>query len=305
MLDHRRLVSRYRLTGVLTLETALHIGTGQTGSLTDSPVLRDAMGRPFIPGSSLKGAFRAAVARVIPNLGLQACDPFGDDDFCVSPQKGPKSRAYLAVRRFLGTRVPREGGGQEAEEARKALTSTFTRPEWVDHEITEAHLVTLLEGYLCSVCKVFGSPHYAARARFDDLPVQDWYQVTETRDGVGIDRDSERAGEKFDFEVVPAGTTFRFGLIVDNPSEQDLGLVAIGLREMEEGMIRLGGIRSRGLGRCVLRLDPVQHLDASDRKALVAYLKGEGAGTIAPGEFLARAIEALMQGGETRAEAAR
>lgn len=297
MLDHRRVVSRYRFTGVLTLETALHIGTGRAGSLTDSPVLRDALGRPFIPGSSLKGAFRAVVGRVIPNLGLQACDLFGDDDSCVSPQKGAKNRAYLAVRRFLYTQIPREGGGTEAEEARRALTDTFSRPQLLDEEITEEHLLALLEDHLCPLCRLFGSPHYAARASFDDLPVLDWFQATEIRDGVGIDRDSERAVPdiKFDFEVVPAGTTFRFGLTVNNPTDQDLGLVAIGLREMQEGMVRLGGIRSRGLGRCVLRLDPIQCLDASDRKALAAYLKGEGTCTIAPKEFLARAIEGLMR----------
>lgn len=296
MLDYRTIQSRYRFTGTLILETALHIGTGQIATGTDSPILRNAAGEPFIPGSSLKGAFRAAVARIVPNLGLQACDVFGDDDCCVSPQNGQKKKDYLAVRSFLGSGIPRSGGGPDADEAREAL-HRFGHEEWIGHPLTEDHLLTLLDENLCPVCRVFGSPFYAAKARFDDLPVQDWFDVREIRDGVGIDRDSERAVEniKFDFEVVPAGATFRFGLTVENPSEQDLGLIAIGLREMQEGMVRLGGIRSRGLGRCRLELESVQKLDFGDVKALQAYLKGESKGeSIPPEEFLSQAIQGLL-----------
>jgi len=297
MLDYRTIQERYRITGTLILETALHIGTGQIATVTDSPILRDAAGKPFIPGSSMKGAFRAAVARIVPNLDLPACDVFGDDDFCLSPQNGQKHKDYLAVRRFLGSKVPRSGGGRDAKDARQAL-QRFGHEDWVEQSITEDHLLTLLEENLCSVCRVFGSPFYAAKAHFDDLPVQDWFEVTEIRDGVGLDRDSERAVEniKFDFEAVPAGTTFKFGLTVENPTEQDLGLIAIGLREMQEGMIRLGSIRSRGLGRCRLSLDPVQRLDFKDAKMLQAYLKGDGKGTIiSPEEFLSQAIGELLR----------
>jgi len=305
MLDYRTIQTRYRFTGTLTLETALHIGTGQIATVTDGPILRNAAGEPFIPGSSLKGAFRATVARIVPNLGLQACDVFGDDNFCLSPQNGQKGKDYLAVRRFLGPGVPRSGGGTDADKAREALRR-FGHEDWIGQLLTEDNLLTLLEENLCPVCKVFGSPFYAAKARFDDLPVQDWFEITEIRDGVGIDRDSERAVEniKFDFEVVPAGTTFRFCLTVENPTAQDLGLIAIGLREMQEGMVRLGGIRSRGLGQCRLALEPVQYLDFGDIKAVQAYLKGDGKGeTIPPAEFLSQAIQGLFgQGGSSDAQ---
>lgn len=297
MLDYRQLETRYRFSGILTMETALHVGTGgQVSTVTQSPILRDAAGRPFIPGSSLKGAFRATVARIAASLGLRACDPFGDDDFCISPQNSPREEDYRMIRDYLGRTIPPSDGSPDDERARQALAN-LNHPEWTDEEITEDHLLILLEEWLCPVCRVFGSPYWAARARFDDLSVvEPWLDVTEIRDGVGIDRDSERAidGIKFNFEAVPAGTAFRFGLTVENPSDQDLALVAIGLREMTEGMIRLGGIRSRGLGRCKLELDPVQKLDTSDTTALTAYLKGETQGEPIPVEtFLADAIDGL------------
>ena len=296
MQDYRTIKERYRFTGTLTLETALHIGTGQTATVTDSPILRNAAGDPFIPGSSMKGAFRAVVERITPNLGLQACDVFGDDDFCVSPQNGQKHKDYLAVRRFLRRKTPSSGGGEDASKAREAL-ERFGHKSWIGQDLTEDHLLVLLDKYLCPICQVFGSPFYAAKARFDDLPVEAWFEVTEIRDGVGIDRDSERAVEniKFDFEVVPAGASFKFSLTVENPTEQDLGLIAIGLREMTEGMVRLGGIRSRGLGQCRLALESVQRLDFRDVSILTAYLKGDGNGeSVSPEEFLAQAVRGLL-----------
>ncbi|WP_019960645.1 type III-B CRISPR module RAMP protein Cmr4 [Woodsholea maritima] len=46
------------LIGMLA-ETELHPGVGQSASVIDLPVAREASGMPFIPGSSIKGAFRA------------------------------------------------------------------------------------------------------------------------------------------------------------------------------------------------------------------------------------------------------
>ena len=106
---------------------------------------------------------------------------------------------------------------------------------------------------------MFGSTHLASAALFHDAPLTHlWRDLpelpTQIRDGVGIDRDSERAvkGVKFDFEVVPAQTTFEFNLVLENPTDEALGLIALGLQEFRGGMVALGGIRSRGLGRCHL-----------------------------------------------------
>src|ERR687893_2543822 len=50
------------LDGDLQCETGLHIGAGK-GSLeiggADNPVVKDAFGRPYIPGSSLRGKLRS------------------------------------------------------------------------------------------------------------------------------------------------------------------------------------------------------------------------------------------------------
>src|SRR6266481_9626661 len=57
-----KLIGKLILEGELHCETGLHIGAGK-GSLeiggSDNPVVKDAAGRPYIPGSSLRGKIRS------------------------------------------------------------------------------------------------------------------------------------------------------------------------------------------------------------------------------------------------------
>jgi CRISPR/Cas system CSM-associated protein Csm3 (group 7 of RAMP superfamily) len=64
-----------------------------------------------------------------------------------------------------------------------------------------------------------------------------WFDHYLTRDGVGIDRDTETAAEglKYDFEAVPSGTEFEFEMVIENASEAELGVALLGLREFELG----------------------------------------------------------------------
>ncbi|PDW04091.1 type III CRISPR-associated RAMP protein Csx7 [Candidatus Viridilinea mediisalina] len=59
--------NRLTIEGWLVTTTALRIGAGRDSSVigNDLPVLRDALGAPFIPGASLKGAFRARLEALV------------------------------------------------------------------------------------------------------------------------------------------------------------------------------------------------------------------------------------------------
>ena len=258
-----QLCARYLITGRIVMDTALHIGGRSATTITDSPIIRDGDGRPFIPGSSLKGAFRAAVERIVPNLPhLRTCGLSDGADACAN-----KLREQLKDRK----------------------------------DITESDLLALLDRELCDTCKAFGSPYLASAVFFHDAPIAEVWRTlpevpTQIRDGVGIDRDSERArdGIKFDFEVVPPQAEFEFTLMLENPGDRDLGLVALGLQEFIGGMISLGGIRSRGLGRCHLEEVKVQRVALSDIEALKAYLM-EGHWTDeSADEFIKTHLSALL-----------
>jgi CRISPR/Cas system CSM-associated protein Csm3 (group 7 of RAMP superfamily) len=61
------LQNRLHVRGTLVAQTALRIGTGRSNDVigNDLPVLRDSLGAPFVPGASLKGAFRARVEALV------------------------------------------------------------------------------------------------------------------------------------------------------------------------------------------------------------------------------------------------
>jgi CRISPR/Cas system CSM-associated protein Csm3 (group 7 of RAMP superfamily) len=284
-LNRANLRSRYRITGRLVMDTALHIGGGREASaVTDSPVVRNAVGEPFIPGSSLKGAFRAAVERLVPLLGLRTCQLADDYADCLSTNR-ELSAHYQVVRGQIGRELRDD---EETRQAMRALQQAIDRlgpdspslsslgwPNWTGQTIGEQHLLALLDVLLCDTCKTLGSVHLVSAAFFHDLPVDgEWHDMFQIRDGVGIDRDSERAKEqiKFDYEVAPPQTAFKFELTLENPSERDLGLIAIGLQEFVQGMVPIGGIRSRGLGRCHLEGLKVAWVDFTDEQARKKYL---------------------------------
>lgn len=273
-LDRGRLRVRYRITGRIVLDTALHIGGRGAATVTDSPVIRDGTGRPFIPGSSLKGAFRAAVERLVPNIpGLRACGLSDASTGCLTVLAPTDERVgdYQEVSKSIGRRA--------TDPVCRALERLRGAPLDDRGQVTEETILKLLERYLCDTCQAFGSPYLASAVFFQDARLSEvWRSLpevpTQIRDGVGIDRDSERAreGVKFDFEVVPPGAEFDFRLVLENPGDRALGLVALGLQEFRHGMIPLGGIRSRGLGRCRLDGIEIARVDFGDEKAREGYL---------------------------------
>ena len=68
-----KLENRYVLACDLASETGLHVGTGVASGDTDSPIILQD-GKPFLPGSSLRGALRSTVERIVQMLNPPALD---------------------------------------------------------------------------------------------------------------------------------------------------------------------------------------------------------------------------------------
>src|SRR5437762_12785585 len=65
--------NRYVFRGQIVMQTALHIGGGKaTLSSSDSPIVLTPDQKPFIPGSSFKGALRSTVEKIVPALPIRA-----------------------------------------------------------------------------------------------------------------------------------------------------------------------------------------------------------------------------------------
>jgi len=211
------LESRYLIQGVLELDTPLHLGGSEALEATsDQPVVRDHDGNPYIPGSSLKGAFRSTVEKLAATLGMKP-------DIDVIDQSSTFAKAF--------SRRRNEENWSDEE------TIKHVQNEWP----ATAHL--------------FGTPYTAGKIFFTDARlVEHQAYVIQRRDGVGIDRDSERAVDNllYNYEVVPSSLLFHFELRIENPTEVELGLACLGLSELRSGFFALGGKRSAGLGRCHL-----------------------------------------------------
>jgi CRISPR-associated RAMP protein (TIGR02581 family) len=234
---------RYLFEGRLTLTTALHVGGPGTLSPSDSPVVRTPDGLPFIPGSSFKGTLRSTVEKLAGSIpGLRTC-------------------ALME-----GAGCPGAQGAEQHEfDARRRAG------RWTDSQLLEA-----LDAALCDTCKLFGSHYQASRIICYDLyPLAGEDPVTQIRDGVGIDRDSECAVPqiKYDFEVVESGIDFGLRLQLENPTARDLGLTCAGFVEFTSGFAALGGLRSRGLGHCRLVDLKIAALDLSDAKTSMNHLR--------------------------------
>lgn len=161
-LDRSHLRSRHRFTGTLVLDTALHIGGGREAStVTDSPIVRDGIGWPIIPGSSFKGAFRAGVERLLPNLpGFSTC-ALDSASLCLSMNKDLAEQYRMVSEAASRGRALGVGNNDVAQRECEALRA-LRRAGWIGVELNAAHLLDLLAEYLCDTCKTFGSVHLAS-----------------------------------------------------------------------------------------------------------------------------------------------
>ena len=288
--------NRYVFRGKIVMQTALHIGGGKiTLSSSDSPVVLTPDEKPFIPGSSFKGALRSSIEKIVPGLpaaaSLLSCALIERSDATTEPTALEKNQP------------PPWPTGVCPTVWHNGLTRLRRDyPRW------EKEIVQQAFDHLCSTCLLFGSPLAAARLNVNDLymPAEEWSGVIQIRDGVAIDRDSEKARDrlKYDFEVVPASAVFDLEIMLENATQQDLQLLCIGLSEFVHGFATLGGKRSRGLGVCrledllvwELELEGVK--DAERDKRLLNFLIDRTfSREKAPGEeFLRTHIESIFKG---------
>jgi len=122
---------KIKITGTLIFDTAFHIGSGKEGELaTDMGVLKDEQGWPVLPGSTLKGKFRANSEKLAGYLGASACllDRSLSEIDCVGDQD------YF----------------KKINEEFKTIKGERNKLNW-------------LGKHTCSICQLFGSPLQASR----------------------------------------------------------------------------------------------------------------------------------------------
>src|SRR6202451_3062954 len=219
-----KLIGKLILEGEMRCETGLHVGAGK-GSLeiggADNPVVKDAHGRPYVPGSTLRGRILAlleqATGMAIPSELVFISKRKGQDAR-IHQSELPNNESCTLISLSPG-RMEKVGGGDiESNFATPARLSVFDAP-LVPESITAQ-----------------------MRENLDD-------ELTEVKSENAIDRITSQANPRT-LERVPAGARFKIRMVLDLLCPEDSVLPALlvqGLRLLEDDA--LGGGGSRGNGR--------------------------------------------------------
>jgi CRISPR-associated protein Csm3 len=218
------LIGKLLLDGEMICETGLHIGAGK-GSLdlggADNPVVKDAFGRPYVPGSSLRGKLRSLLEQ---SSGLIT----------------PADLVYLSRRRGQEVRIHQSD--EPGDEVCLLFGRNPGRTERASGETVESVAATPARLTVYDAPLELDSITEPMRENLDD-------ELTEVKSENAIDRLTAQASART-LERVPAGARFRVRLVLDILCAEDKELaakVAEGLRLLEDDA--LGGGGSRGSGR--------------------------------------------------------
>jgi len=212
------------LEGEIQCQTGLHIGAGK-GSLeiggADNPVVKDAFGVPYIPGSSLRGRLRSLLEQ---SLGLTV----------------PNELVYVSKRRGQEVRIHQSD--RPDDEVCLLFGRSPARVEKVSGESSESAAATPARLTVYDSPLIVDSITQQMRENLDD-------ELTEVKSENAVDRITSQANPRT-LERVPAGARFRIRMVFDVLCPEDKPLVARvaeALRLLEDDA--LGGGGSRGSGR--------------------------------------------------------
>src|ERR1700756_1406711 len=211
-----QLVGKLILSGELHCETGLHIGAGK-GSLeiggADNPVVKDAFGLPYIPGSSLRGKLRSLLEQssgmAVPSELVYLSKRKGQE-VRIHQSDRPDDEICLLFGRNPGRMERVAGEAVESSQATPARLAVYDAP--LDPDSITAQM----------------------RENLDD-------ELTEVKSENAIDRITSQANPRT-LERVPAGARFKVRLVLDVLCEEDKALASRlleGLRLLEDDT--LGG----------------------------------------------------------------
>jgi len=228
--------NRYRISGNLEVLTALHIGSGIEENGYDAPFITvdgDSKNKNFyIPGSSFRGYLSTKLERLL-----------------------NKDNSFKLIDRKTG---------EELNEADVKLIFGYTNLQKEDNNIKERILKKLDYDKNNENDKEENYYSMAGRIHISDmLIISDVKSIK--RDGIKIDRETgaTKNGAKFDYNVIPLCSKFKFEMELDNIEEYQLDLIKLALKDIRKGDL-FGGKLSRGIGKCKLNIEKIEYVEKAD-----------------------------------------
>lgn len=212
---HNILYRSIELVVGYTAKSPLRIGSERGKSVTSPIDLQvvtikiNNIETPFIPGSSLKGVFRSSSEFIARSHGINVC-MMGD---------GCKNE-YDSVLQYSV-----KAGNISA-------------------------IIDTLSKY-CLACKIFGSASYYSHVSFSDAYPKDGVVPQRgIKTGIAIDRRSGavKSGALYTVEFVMPGSEFEGSIVLNNLPNYAIGLLSTVIENINLGVIKIGGFKSRGFG---------------------------------------------------------
>ena len=237
-------INRYRITGKLTTKSPLHIGSGTARAADEdekklcsdelnqiSDVVRDFEDKPYLPGSSLKGAIRMYLLHIFQGFNANIADHqnWHDEDWIGTDSD---QEAHIKKLRTEGSMLEK-------------LFGTAVHAGKID--FWDAPLTSTLAG-----------TQFNGKKGWSDK------RKTYFTQSVAIDptTGAAEAHKLYSFDLVPKGMAFSFDITGQNLSDAELGLLLFGLHAFNSEIypVTLGAMSARGFGRFELEIEKIYHL---------------------------------------------
>ncbi|MBN1145607.1 MAG: hypothetical protein JXA78_00015 [Anaerolineales bacterium] len=234
-LKGERFLNRYRITGTLKTVSPLHVGTGEETEAVYSEsevkkiqerlgkvpsvatVMKDANGKPLIPGSTLKGVMRHWLHSVLV--------PVGHD--------------WAASRNYEDEALTELSQEQQIDKVKSEFS-------WLEILFGTPFHEGKIEVW-DAACKTASLPAP------DKLLSWNCDTLTYIDTSVAIDPATGTAIERllYKMEIVPPGVEFSFNLTGQNLSDKEIGLILLALQGFNSTIypIKIGALGGRGFGR--------------------------------------------------------
>jgi len=201
---------------------------------------------PLLTGAGLRGVFRSHAERIARTLATHLAD---------------------GEREFLN-RCPACSPVESRPDAPMACCDALLRGKITSDEIVD-------DGHLCLACRLFGSTRRGSRLIVEDAP---YYSANgkpptlKMLDFLAIDRFTGGGTEGLKFDALALWKpAFTLRLHLENPESWELGWLALVLRDLAEGWLRVGFGAAKGFGQVTLQ----------DWRATLGYLTPDDAPEVA------------------------
>jgi len=268
-IDFDRIKYVYIVEGYLLNTEPLRVGKG-AGELgeVDLPVIKLPDGKPYIPGSSLKGVLRSTAEVIARSEGLEVCEPSSS----VTSFNMCSLAAELLTKIYYVLISGKSLDGKWFDSVMKNIERKYRGKvgEDVFNGIRKTYEDEGVEGIVdkytpCIVCQLFGNTSLASHVEvMDSIPETNTYVLSRTRVSIDRFRGAARGRALFTYEYVPRGIKWKFRLVIKNVDllsndvKSKILRSVLSLLTSDEGFITVGGMKSVGLGHVKLLSDEVK-----------------------------------------------